>query len=44
LLKYDSSQSFRPIFALCSAAATSASGRSLKRAIQFAPPGPVTWL
>ena len=33
-----------PIRPLCSAAASSASGGSLKRSIQFAPPGPVTWL
>ena len=33
-----------PMRPLCSAAAASAAGGSLKRSIQFAPPGPVTWL
>ncbi len=33
-----------PISPLCSAAASRASGGSLNRSIQFAPPGPVTWL
>ncbi len=33
-----------PMRPLCSATASSVSGGSLNRSIQFAPPGPVTWL